>query len=96
MTSTQTKLLVFLLLVIGVTLPFFLLVWGEQTEAVMACGTGEECTEETIPVLVDEERHGLWSPFGLIGILLGIFVPMVLLAGAALFAIGPKGWGVKR
>ncbi len=96
MTEQQTKLLVIALVVIGVVLAFVMLTLGDRYDAFDACGGGPACAGVSKPIFVGSEGVGLYSPYGVKGIILGFILPLCLFALAAFLAVGPKGWGTKE
>lgn len=93
MTDTQYKVLIILLVVIGLACPAFMFELTTYLECYYSIG--ERC--ERLILLGDDWKDvGIYTRFGLPGIILGAIVPFCLFALAFVMAIGPKGWGPKK
>lgn len=94
---SESLVLVLALAVIGIVLPFVVLEWDDRPRYTYRQGTIPIFIVSETPAPVGPHRRGVYTHQGIPGVLLGVVLPLCLLAAAALIgvsswkSVGPKG-----
>jgi hypothetical protein len=90
MTKPQRLLIVASLVVVGLVLAFLMLGWGSQYDFLRATRVFVLYERQNVRYRNLSDEMGIYTEYGIVGILLGVIAPLCLFAAAGFVYLGGR------